>query len=173
MKSAKERTQRAKEKSAAEPRASEALVVLCEEWGAALLRYAERVRNPDAFAARTTEKAEEAREELPETDSLVGARKERLERWRREEARRRLVAPFFVLTNKTLELLATTPVATRSDLERIPGIGPRKIEEYGTDLLRLVRDEVVLATPTEGVLHSLRRARGVPQRVRTTFPVQE
>lgn len=66
------------------------------------------------------------------------ARREKLCRWRREEARRRGVAPYFVLTNGTVEKLSTMEVLGREDLRRVPGIGPRKLDAYGDAILRVL-----------------------------------
>jgi superfamily II DNA helicase RecQ len=66
------------------------------------------------------------------------ARRERLRRWRREEARRRGIAPYLVLTNGVIERLAAMEVLGREDLRRIPGIGPRKLEVYGEAILRVL-----------------------------------
>jgi superfamily II DNA helicase RecQ len=76
----------------------------------------------------------------PDKDRALSpeARRERLRRWRREEARRRGVAPYLVLTNGVVERLATMEVLGREDLRRIPGIGPRKLEVYGEAILKVL-----------------------------------
>ena len=66
------------------------------------------------------------------------ARRERLRRWRRDEARRRGIAPYLVLTNGVLEKLAVMEVLGREDLRRVPGIGPRKLEAYGEAILNVL-----------------------------------
>jgi len=66
------------------------------------------------------------------------SRRERLCVWRREEARRRGVAPYFVLTNGVVERLTAMEVLGREDLRRVPGIGPRKMEVYGDTILKVL-----------------------------------
>lgn len=84
---------------------------------------------------------------VEQDDDLVGdfevavspdARRERLWRWRREEARRRGVAPYFVLTNAVVERLSSMEVLGREDLRRVPGIGPRKLDAYGDAILQVL-----------------------------------
>lgn len=57
--------------------------------------------------------------------------------WRTAQARVESVPPYRVLTDATiLELVASRP-ATVEELARVPGIGPAKLERYGSDLARL------------------------------------
>ena len=76
---------------------------------------------------------------------------ERLKAWRTDEAARRSVPAYVVLTDATLETIATDLPADRRALLSVPGIGARKIEAYAEPLLALVRGE----TPA----HPGRRAR--------------
>ncbi len=65
----------------------------------------------------------------------------RLGTWRTEEARRRSVPAYVVLTDATLEHLATTLPLDTAALVAVPGIGARKLDAYGEALLALVRGE--------------------------------
>jgi ATP-dependent DNA helicase RecQ len=65
---------------------------------------------------------------------------EALRRWRIEEARRRAIAPFIVLHDKTLLAIATASPASLDALGEVPGIGPGKLSEYGEAIVAVVRD---------------------------------
>jgi ATP-dependent DNA helicase RecQ len=58
--------------------------------------------------------------------------------WRREESARRGVPAYVVLHDRTLRLLAADRPATLDALSEIPGIGPAKLEAYGSALLSLL-----------------------------------
>jgi ATP-dependent DNA helicase RecQ len=66
---------------------------------------------------------------------LVG----RLKAWRSEVARSRGVPAYVVLHDSTMDGIAAARPATLSALRDIPGIGDKKLEHYGADLLALVR----------------------------------
>ncbi len=61
-----------------------------------------------------------------------------LRNWRREESARRGVPAYVVLHDRTLEALAADRPATLGALSEIPGIGPAKLDSYGTALLSLL-----------------------------------
>lgn len=65
---------------------------------------------------------------------LLGA----LKQWREELARRTSKPSFTVLGDATLASIAEQLPASVPDLARIHGIGPAKIDRYGTELLALV-----------------------------------
>ena len=65
---------------------------------------------------------------------------EALRRWRIEEARRRAIAPFIVLHDKTLLAIASASPASLDALREVPGIGPGKLSEYGEAIVAVVRD---------------------------------
>ena len=64
---------------------------------------------------------------------------ETLSVWRREEARRRKVPAYRILTNRALEALAQKRPVTSVGLQGVPGIGPKTAETYGPALLSLLR----------------------------------
>jgi DNA helicase-2/ATP-dependent DNA helicase PcrA len=66
---------------------------------------------------------------------------ERLKAWRRSESTARSVPAFVVFTDATLEVVAERRPAGPEDLLRIPGIGARKLEQYGAALLALVDEQ--------------------------------
>ena len=66
---------------------------------------------------------------------------DRLKVWRKEEAARLSVPAYVVLTDATLENVATErPVDSRA-LLGIPGIGARKLDSFGDAVLALVRGD--------------------------------
>jgi ATP-dependent DNA helicase RecQ len=60
--------------------------------------------------------------------------------WRRERARADGVPAYIVADNKTLAAIAAHRPISEGDLLGIPGIGRRKAETYGPDLLRVLAD---------------------------------
>ncbi len=63
---------------------------------------------------------------------------DRLKAWRLERAAEASVPAYVVFTDKTLELIAEHRPAGREALLRIAGIGARKAEQYGDDVLAIV-----------------------------------
>src|SRR6267378_4207855 len=67
--------------------------------------------------------------------TLLGA----LRTWRSATARQRGVPAYVVLHDATIEGIATSRPMTPAQLRGIPGIGDKKLEHYGDELLALVR----------------------------------
>jgi DNA topoisomerase-3 len=65
---------------------------------------------------------------------------EALRTWRLEEARRRGVPAFRILTDKVLRKIAITRPATSDELLAIPGIGMSTIEKYGPSIHRIMNE---------------------------------
>jgi superfamily II DNA helicase RecQ len=63
-----------------------------------------------------------------------------LRAWRLEEARRRGVPAFRILTDKVLRDIAITHPATSDELLAIPGIGMSTVEKYGPSIHRIVNE---------------------------------
>ena len=61
-----------------------------------------------------------------------------LREWRLNEARRREVPAFRILTDKALQAIATGKPASIRELLEIPGIGPKVAEQYGSQIFRIV-----------------------------------
>ena len=62
-----------------------------------------------------------------------------LRTWRSEVARKRGVPAYVVLHDATIDGIATSRPTTLSGLRNIPGIGDKKLEHYGDELIALVR----------------------------------
>ncbi len=65
----------------------------------------------------------------------------RLETWRRETARTEDRAAYLILTNDTMQQIATLKPQTMQELLDIKGIGEVKLERYGEVLLELIKGE--------------------------------
>ena len=62
-----------------------------------------------------------------------------LREWRIAEARRRAIAPFIILHDRTLMAIAAARPRSTAELLEVPGIGPGKAAEYGDAIVSLVR----------------------------------
>jgi ATP-dependent DNA helicase RecQ len=62
-----------------------------------------------------------------------------LRAWRSEIARRRGVPAYVVLHDATIDGIAASRPTTLNELRNIPGIGDKKLEHYGDQLIALVR----------------------------------
>jgi ATP-dependent DNA helicase RecQ len=67
--------------------------------------------------------------------TLLGA----LRAWRAQTARSRGVPAYVVLHDSTIDGIATSRPSTLTELRGIPGIGDKKLEHYGDELIALVR----------------------------------
>ena len=61
-----------------------------------------------------------------------------LKAWRSEIARKRGVPAYVVLHDSTIDGIAATRPASLNELRRIAGIGDKKLEHYGEELIALV-----------------------------------
>ena len=68
-------------------------------------------------------------------DELLGQLKD----WRSRTAKEQKVPAFVVFSDNTLIAIAETLPTDDAGLVAIPGIGARKLEQYGAELLELVR----------------------------------
>jgi ATP-dependent DNA helicase RecQ len=62
-----------------------------------------------------------------------------LKTWRSEVARKRGVPAYVVLHDSTIDGIATSRPTTLDELRGIPGIGDKKLEHYGDELIALMR----------------------------------
>lgn len=65
----------------------------------------------------------------------------RLKEWRKQQASLTGLPLFRILSNRTLEELAAAQPQTRDALLEVSGIGQRKLDQYGHDLLELIAEE--------------------------------
>jgi superfamily II DNA helicase RecQ len=70
-----------------------------------------------------------------ESDSAVGAA---LRAWRVERARRDGVPAYVVFDDKTLDAIVSAMPSTEQQLLQVSGIGPKRVERYGDEVLALL-----------------------------------
>jgi len=75
---------------------------------------------------------------LASTAEPVAAVVDALKAWRLDEARRRAVAPFVILHDRTLLAIAAALPRSLDELHALPGVGPAKLAAYGEDILSRV-----------------------------------
>ena len=63
-----------------------------------------------------------------------------LRSWRLERARADAVPPYVIAHDATLAAIAAQQPDSETQLRGIAGMGPVKVERYGGDILRVVRD---------------------------------
>src|SRR3712207_1956234 len=88
---------------------------------------------PTAPPARTTTKRPKV-----VLEGEAGELFERLRAWRSQAAQAQSVPAYVVFTDATLQAIAETRPATLRELSGLPGIGSRKLELYGEDVLAAV-----------------------------------
>jgi DNA helicase-2/ATP-dependent DNA helicase PcrA len=88
----------------------------------------------DTAAAITLRRCESCPSDLDET--LLAALKE----WRLRTSKELNVPAYVVFTDNTLIAIAETLPTDETALVSIPGIGARKLEQYGPDVLELVKN---------------------------------
>jgi ATP-dependent DNA helicase RecQ len=72
---------------------------------------------------------------------------ERLRAWRHAKAQEQEAPAYTVLPDRALRELAASRPADEAELSTVHGIGPAKLERYGEELLRLVREPDAPAPP--------------------------
>lgn len=90
---------------------------------------------PNPKASRRTAAPENFDRVLSATEDTLF---EELKEWRKEESIHQGTLPYLVFSNKTLKAIAILKPKSHHDLERVPGVGPAKLEAYGADILRLI-----------------------------------
>ena len=63
-----------------------------------------------------------------------------LRAWRRKQAQTQQVPPYLVFHDSHLNAIAAHRPATLETLSELKGIGPRKLEQYGAEVIELVRE---------------------------------
>ncbi|MDO5655530.1 MAG: HRDC domain-containing protein [Flavobacteriaceae bacterium] len=61
-----------------------------------------------------------------------------LKDWRMETSREEMVPAFMILSNKTIDSLAKIKPVTIEDLDKVHGIGEKKKEQFGQQILELL-----------------------------------
>lgn len=76
-----------------------------------------------------------AAKELPPPDPKLF---EALREWRYKLAQKQATAPFIIAHDKHLQALAGIKPKTLQELQDVPGFGPKKVETYGKDILKII-----------------------------------
>ena len=74
--------------------------------------------------------------ELPENFEM------KLKEYRKEKAKENNLELYQIFPNKTIMSLLTTPVKDISDFHKIKGLGDKRIEKYGDDILKIINKEI-------------------------------
>jgi ATP-dependent DNA helicase RecQ len=98
-------------------------------------RRARRRRRRESPEASVAPGAANESPASPADQAAVAALRE----WRLDEARRRAIAPFIILHDRTLMAIASTRPRSTAELLRVPGIGPGKAAEYGEAIVSVVQ----------------------------------
>jgi ATP-dependent DNA helicase RecQ len=89
---------------------------------------------------KTTAKSKAAREDkLATLDPAARALWARLRAWRIDMAKKHGVPAYVVFHDATLAELVHLRPQTKNELRQVPGMGARKLESYGDDLLEILR----------------------------------
>ena len=103
---------------------------------------AEPAQAPTGKAMRRTGKGTNKSVLSADLDRVLSAEEdaifEKLKEWRKEEASHQGIPAYIIFGNKTLKALAILHPTSLSALEKVPGVGPTKLEEYGNDLLKII-----------------------------------
>ena len=78
---------------------------------------------------------------------------ERLREWRLEVSREQQVPAYVVFTDATLTAIAEAAPGTTEGLSAIPGVGPRKLDLYGGDVLAVLAGEAPPSGPSKNQLN--------------------
>lgn len=74
---------------------------------------------------------------------------DKLRVWRAEQARKRSIAPYMVAHDSALQELARTKPLTAQKLLGVKGFGPKKVEDYGADLVNVIAAHTGAPTPAD------------------------
>ncbi len=96
------------------------------------------VDSPTPPRAETPPRTADVRASLPPSAQKLF---DRLCTWRREQSRHEAVPAYVILTNRELREVALEVPRSRATLQKIPGIGPRKVARYGKALLALLGEQ--------------------------------
>src|SRR4051812_41232327 len=105
-------------------------------WAAARAAGARRARKPSRFQVPMMPAADRPKpkqNKLPDDPVVVALRD-----WRLDRSRRDGVPAYVVFDNKTLEAIAEIRPRDRNELASVPGIGPKKLEQYADEVLAIL-----------------------------------
>ncbi len=80
---------------------------------------------------------------------------DRLKKYRREKSISNKVKPYDIFPNKTIEILLKVRVKTINDLTKIDGLGAKRIEKYGEDILDILNRNPLKVTKVQNGIDKL------------------
>ena len=104
----------------------------------ALLRNESQVWQRVATAASTSPSRSKARADDSDLDTHAQDVFAKLKAWRGEVARAHDLPAYVIFNNNTLKALAQLRPSNANELVGVPGIGAKKLEAYGDDVLRVI-----------------------------------
>ncbi|MGH8064379.1 MAG: RecQ family ATP-dependent DNA helicase [Candidatus Entotheonellia bacterium] len=119
----------------------------------ALTGFAARPAEPAAtFASARGEAGSSLKGQREEEERKVDpALHERLREWRYQKAKALDLPAFWVLHNSVLEELARQQPRTLDELQVVRGIGSRKIEQFGSEIIALVQGDASPTPPDQAI----------------------
>ncbi len=72
------------------------------------------------------------------TDELKSELKDRLKRWRQKNSAALAIPAYRILSNATIDRILDAIPQTTSELEKISGVGPATMEQFGYDIIELI-----------------------------------
>jgi DNA helicase-2/ATP-dependent DNA helicase PcrA len=110
-------------------------------WALARAPGGRRSRKPSRFldgirpySEPVVARPKSARQPLPDDPLFAGLRE-----WRLRRAQDDGVAAFMVFDNKTLVAIAERSPRDHAELASVPGVGPKKLEQYGDEVLAVIQ----------------------------------
>jgi DNA helicase II / ATP-dependent DNA helicase PcrA len=113
---------------------------LALSWAFARAAGGRKTRKPSRFldgirpVTLVPERAAKTKSKLSD-DPVV----QRLRDWRLQRSRDDGVPAYVVFDNKTLEEIASRAPSDRGELAAVPGVGPKKLDQYAEEVLDLLR----------------------------------
>ena len=92
----------------------------------------------EILAANAVDISDEVSDPEPETSTFDKELLQKLKVWRIKRAAADRLPAYIIAHDRTLEALAAHPPATAGQLLAAPGFGPKKVETYGEDLLKIL-----------------------------------
>jgi ribonuclease D len=100
--------------------------------------YGERIL--DAVERGLAAKSLPERPQPPVPDPVITERYTALHTWRKSRANQRGVESDIIISKQALWDMAYQPPSCMDDLRAVPGIGPWRLQTYGTEILAVLRD---------------------------------
>ena len=119
------------------------------------MRGQRQVRLVQLVRRKKGEKLEKSRAETTSWEGVDRELFEALRRLRRQLAAERQVSPFIVFTDNTLRELARVRPSTLDRMRLIPGVGDKRLREFGALFLPVIADQcrargLLLDVPAQG-----------------------